>query len=536
MGYVFTRDARLLGARHLVQVSTYRVAISCRHSRRIVVLNTATGAIAGASAALDAEPGALVLVGGKLWCVCADGQVRRLSAGDTPAVEETIDVDAPTAAWIAADGTTILVPAGPGGVVALDTDGDELARLDDLIPGAPVWAIVHDGHLYAFNGRGRGAVLAISNAGALAEHSSFAAPAVQDIVAGYVDDDDVLHLACGYRASVVEFDLADPLEVAAGDTTRYPGFTLRGILSDGSILTAEQPDDLLDLPRWWPATGGIIAEAPVIVHGDNAAVSTWIIAAPTASITATPDGTDVDLVVAWTIDPWAGPAVATIARAASLPAWTAIMRKTTPEPGSPGFYHSSPETDGDAEATAAVDVTVRVRGSCERVPWSGGTAQTTAVRLGGSSGSASGDLYRLVVRNSLGAVVATYNLNTTTGGSVEPTAGVSSGVNYDETFTISVPSGGTLEWSVTNQDTATTAYLQRLGLALLDQQAITIFAAANAYESGMRLDLSIADGSVSSAVGASTDTPPIIPGDYTYTLTVTDRLNQSATANDTASV
>jgi len=325
------RDARLQGARYVAGVSSSRVAVAARDTRRIGMLNIAGGVVAGVSAVLDAVPGAVVYALSALWCVCDDGQVRKLSAGDTPAVTATVDVDADTDHWIAASGDFVIAPGPAGGVVSLNSSGTIVAELDSVVTGRIAWAIASAGYLYVFDGRGRGAAVRINADGSLTYLDRFleAPSQLQDILGGYISGND-LRVACRYRNSVVRFSIATPDDVEVTSTTRYD-YDLAGVLEDASIITTDTPPSLLGFAEWWPASAGIYTNSQYIIIAGAHGLVGMTGSAPVITSSLTASG-EVGTAFTYTVTATGGALYYT---ATGLPAGLSINRTTGVISGTP---------------------------------------------------------------------------------------------------------------------------------------------------------------------------------------------------------
>ncbi len=75
-------DRRLLGARSVAMISATRALVSCRDSRRILVVESTAEhgwQITGDTGDIGSEPGKVIYFNSQAWTVTRDGRVRAFS-------------------------------------------------------------------------------------------------------------------------------------------------------------------------------------------------------------------------------------------------------------------------------------------------------------------------------------------------------------------------------------------------------------------------------------------------------------------------
>lgn len=266
---VTIQDDRLVGANHVCIASGTRVAVACTDLARIVMVAPATATIAGDSGDLGAEVRGVVLCGSRLWTMNAAGVLLGLTTADSPVLVESTDLGATTPTWVTAYASVVIAPAGEAGIATVNPATGAIYDQHDDVLTKVVFAIASSaGYVYAFDGVGRGAVLTVSSAGILRVVTRFTAINVVGPVSGFIDGADLV-VACERRSAVIVFDLVDPAEPALSTTTRYAGYTLRGVLDDDdrSPLT-DEPYAALGLAEWWPIAHGVVLASgyPFLVH------------------------------------------------------------------------------------------------------------------------------------------------------------------------------------------------------------------------------------------------------------------------------
>lgn len=264
MGQVTRQDARLVGARHLAQVSASRMAVAAGDARAVVMLDIGNACAIAGAVALTRKPGAIVHAASKLWTVTEDGYLLRLTTADTPVLEASTDLDCERPRWVAAAGSIILAPTGPSGVASFNSASAELDQVDGVLPEIE-FAVATSAYLYAI-GHGRGAVLSVTAAGLLRKVAEFAATDAHGVLGGFIDGTSLV-LAIDARESVAIFTIASAEAPARTSRSTYAGYTLRGVLnnSDRSPLT-EEPRTGLSLIEWWKITAGLRLSTGALVY------------------------------------------------------------------------------------------------------------------------------------------------------------------------------------------------------------------------------------------------------------------------------
>lgn len=273
-------DPRLLGASSIAVVSASRLAMSCRDSRMVVMLDrTNAGSIIGASADLGRAPGALCLFSASLWVVTGDGSLLKLTTASAPALVSTTGINAATSDWITSYGSVLIVPGRQGGVAAYSTAPALLAHLDGVLSRVAFGVASSSGYLYLFDGRGNGAVLTVNGTtGAFGYVGKFSATNCQGMLGGYITGASLV-VAVKARGSVVTFDISTPGAPVVTTRATYDtaGYTLAGVLSADPSATplTVQPYDALAVNEWHIPTCGLYASATEssIGQGSTARVS-----------------------------------------------------------------------------------------------------------------------------------------------------------------------------------------------------------------------------------------------------------------------
>lgn len=253
MSYQIVYHPSLVGVSHLVPtLSPARVFASCADTRSIVAVTAAlpTLAVVGQSAVLDADPGAIVSLGGFLWIICADGTLRKFTIAATPVQSASFDFDSITTDWLCLYGSVLIVPGVAGTLLTVSTAGAELGRAEGILPRISMVAVdSSNGYAYAFDGHGRGIVVQVNGTtGRITLGNTFSAPNMANLKAALVDGDNLILISDAKR---MIFDITDPTAPVIDLLRAYPAEHLTGIavLDTGSYYYAAQvPPDGFPFP------------------------------------------------------------------------------------------------------------------------------------------------------------------------------------------------------------------------------------------------------------------------------------------------
>jgi hypothetical protein len=196
------------GAHALAQVNASTVAIAAYNSLQLATFDDETGIAAlGTALALDYQLGDLAKVGSVLMSVGDDGLLHKFSTA--PAETGSVAVKA-RYPWIAVAGSFAIVHAGGGQVAVYNTSLTKLAQHSTGL-GDVVYATADSaGNVYAFDSRGRGALLIVNlSTGALEFSSKFTAANAVGVRCAYVDEDaEELVIGCSVQSRVIVMNTA----------------------------------------------------------------------------------------------------------------------------------------------------------------------------------------------------------------------------------------------------------------------------------------------------------------------------------------
>ncbi len=271
-------DPRLLGARSFVVVSATRVAVACADARTVCMLDRDNALrIVGDCGDLGSEPGALVLLGSRLWTVLADGTVQALTLADVPALGVSRPIGANRSTWITATGSVVVAPGPlPGSVVVLRaSDAVPLDQWDALAPEIQ-GAVAAAGFLYLFDGRGGGVTCTLNGTtGQLMPLSTWPAPDCQGVLRCFIAAGQLV-VALDALSAVAVFDLTDPAAPVRSARTLYPRTRLRSALDNEDLSPLTDEDRYVgDIEYARPTQGGckLTVERNALGHAHGAQVT-----------------------------------------------------------------------------------------------------------------------------------------------------------------------------------------------------------------------------------------------------------------------
>lgn len=252
-------DSRLLGAASFAVISSSRMAVSCRYSRKIVTLNrSAAHAVVSGSVDLGYAPTAMCIFSSALWSVTEDGYLLKVTTADTPILTSATNIHAEDY-WITSYGSVLVAPGRAGGIVSLNSTPTVLHYLDGVLSRVTFAIASSSGYVYLFDGFGQGAVVTVhTTTGVFTTIGTFTATNCQSMLGGYITGTSLVVAVKG-RASVITFDISTPGAPTVSTRTAYDtsGYTLNAVLDDttGTPLTNEVYDSL-GIRDWHRPSGG----------------------------------------------------------------------------------------------------------------------------------------------------------------------------------------------------------------------------------------------------------------------------------------
>lgn len=231
-------DSRLVGVRYGVNIDDTRFAVSCLDTQRVCVCDT-NGRVVGDSGSLGDLPGAIGIDSLAILSVVTEGgNILRFSHADTPIQATATSAHAEVATWLISDpsSTCILVPGRAGTIVAMasaDIVGICDSNLSEIVFAVGKYSAPYH-YTFCFDGIGNGAIVRLNTTTHRIEKlDDFTATNCIGPVGGFVTGTNLV-VACAQRPSVCVFDISNPLAPTRSSQTLYPGFTVTGVINDGS--------------------------------------------------------------------------------------------------------------------------------------------------------------------------------------------------------------------------------------------------------------------------------------------------------------